>query len=57
MSRTHSHKLNSRDFNNPLSDFKKVKKRVRKAKERQAMKDEDYENVPKFKNTDKYDFN
>lgn len=57
MSRTFSHKQSSRDFNNPTSDFKRAKKRVRKAKERQAMRDEDYENVPKFKNTDKYDFN
>lgn len=39
-----------------MSKFKKLRKKKRKAKEKQAVKDHDYENIPKFKNSDKYDF-
>lgn len=54
MSRTKHHKDNG--LFKGMGKFKKVRKRVRKAKERQAMKDQDYENIPTFKKTDKWDY-
>lgn len=39
-----------------MSAFKKVRKRGRKAKEKQAIKNKDFENIPKFKKSDRYDF-
>lgn len=39
-----------------FNDFKKGTKRKRRAKENQAMKDEDFDNIPKFKKSDRYNF-
>lgn len=35
--------------NKSSSDFKKMMSKIRKAKERQAMKNKDYDNIPHFK--------
>ena len=40
-----------------ISSFKKEMKKMRKAKERQAMKNKDYENVPIFHNENDYIWN
>lgn len=39
-----------------MSAFKKVTRKKRKAKEKQAIKNKDFDNIPKFKKSDKYDF-
>lgn len=36
--------------------FKKMARRLRKAKERQAIKNKNYEFIPHFKRTDMWDF-
>jgi hypothetical protein len=55
MSRTHHHREN--DFGRPNGKFKKVQKKKRRAKERNAMNNEEFDNVPVFRKTDKYDYN
>jgi hypothetical protein len=36
--------------------YKKQRSRRRKAKEKEAMRHEDYENIPKFRKSDRYDY-
>jgi len=39
-----------------MTAFKKVTRKKRKKKEKQAIKNKDFESVPPQKKTDKYDF-
>jgi hypothetical protein len=54
MSRTKHH--GQKSLFSGMSKFKKVTKRKRKAKEKQAIKNKDFDSIPKFKKTDKYDY-
>ena len=62
MSRTHHHTTETKKYNlenfgvltGMSSTFKRTEKRVRKAKEKQAIKDQNYENVPIFKTNDRW---
>ncbi len=51
MSRTKHHKENKK-----MATFKKVTRKKRKAKEKQAIKNKDFDQVPPQKKTDLYDF-
>jgi len=41
----------------PDKAYKKVTKKIRKAKERAAMQKHDYDNIPRFRNSDEWDWN
>jgi hypothetical protein len=44
------------NLNMPTKEFKKFRKRIRKAKGKQALKNKDYENIPLFKKSDEWDW-
>jgi hypothetical protein len=50
-------KWDHKNWDKSSSIFKKEKKKIRKAKERQAMKKEDYDNIPFFHKENDWDWN
>jgi hypothetical protein len=50
-------KRDHKDWGKPDKKYKTVTKKLRRAKERAAMQKHDYDNVPKFPNSDVWDWN
>lgn len=41
---------------NPTSSFKKLRRQKRRAQEKDALRKEEYENIPKYRKSDRYDY-
>ena len=52
-----NYKRDRKDYFKPDKNYKTVTKKLRKAKERAAMQKHDYDNIPRFRNSDEWDWN
>lgn len=52
----HNQKWDKKPFWSPPKWFKKMKKRIRKAKIKECLRCEDYDNIPFFKKSDGWDW-
>ena len=50
-------KRDRKNWNKPDKDYKKVTKKIRKAKEREAMAQKKYDCMPRFRKSDVWDWN
>ena len=48
----HNQKCDKKPWYKPTKEYKRLMARNRRAKEKQSMKNKNYDNVPKFKKTD-----
>jgi hypothetical protein len=55
MSRTKHHRSKKKSIRVP-ADFKKVRRQGRRAKEKQAIREKKYDNIPTFRKSDEYDY-
>jgi len=51
-----NYKRDRKEYYKPNKVYKKITKKIRKAKERSAMAKKDYDNIPKFRKSDAWNY-